>query len=275
MIFTDPIPFAEALASRAVRTLLPTELRTKDLAGQAPALLNRSAFSAGIQSAELLQRFDDLTAARLNGETNLATARMEIKKFMGSLGVDVDETDLTDIRSDARLNLKLEHDLASAQGYGQALQGNDPAVRDQWPALELIDTNPGQTENRRDWSAIWAAAIEKLGAATKAVFYGPRMIAPRDDIIWTEISDFGNAYPPFKFGSYWEQADVDRTTAVAAGVIGEDEEARPMPLDDFNAELQATPQVREEWLRTALAEALQGVAEFQADGVLRFTGGAA
>ncbi|MBC8011453.1 MAG: hypothetical protein H7067_15320 [Burkholderiales bacterium] len=273
-MFDGPLPFAEALAARAVRTLLPTELRTRDLAGQAPALLNRSAWSAGIQNAELLQKFEDMTAARLNGKTNLATARLELKQFMGTLGVDVDETDLTDIRSDARLNLKLEHDLASAQGYGQALQGNDPAVRNQWPALELIDTNPGQTENRRDWAAIWANAINELGSATKAVFFGNRMIAPLDDPIWSFISDFGNPYAPFKFRSYWEQASVDRTTAVEAGVIGEDEDAKPMPLEDFNAELQAKPEVREEWLRSALADSLQGVAEFAADGVLRFTGGA-
>ncbi|MFA6289939.1 MAG: hypothetical protein WC661_21355 [Opitutaceae bacterium] len=268
MIFDTPLPFLEALAAKKVKTLLPTELRTKDLAGLGSALLDRSSFSAGVQSAELLQRFDDLTGQRLDGTLDRASARQALKEFLGSLGdPSVDNTDLTDIRSDARLNLKLDHDLATLQGYGHAVQSNVPEVLDQWPAQELVDTNPSQTENRRDWKAIWTAHGGE--------FYGDRMIALKSDPIWRAISRFNRPTPPFDFGSYWDVQDVDRATAEDIGLIAPDAEAKPMALEDLNADLQATPEVRADWLRSELAGRLQGIAAFDADGVLKFTGGKA
>lgn len=261
MIFSEPLPFLEAIASRAVRTLLPTELRTKDLAQLEPALRQRAFFSAGQTSAEFLQKASDGIDALLAGTADRATQRMELKKLLGSLGDDsVDNTDLTDIRSDARLNLILDTNLQQAQGYGQALQGNQADVLDQWPAQELIRVI--DSAEPRDWAARWAAA--------GGTFFGGRMIALKSDPIWSAISRFGTPYPPYDFNSGMDVQDVDRDTAVEAGLIGPDETAEPMPLADLNAELQATPQVRAEWLRSALAESLQGVAEFDAAGVLKF-----
>ena len=111
-------------------------------------------------------------------------------------------------------------------------------------------------------------------AAAGGTFFGGRMIALKTDPIWREINRFGVDYPPFDFNSGMDVVDVDRDEAEAIGLLARDEVVEPAAPDDFNAELQATPQVRAEWLRSALADSLQGVAEFDAAGVLRITGGA-
>ncbi len=68
--------------------------------------------------------------------------------------------------------------------------------------------------------------------------------------------------------------DVDRAQAVELGLIDRDTEIFPQSRD-FNSDLSATPKVRADALRMALAEALQGIAEWGANGVLKLiTGGA-
>jgi hypothetical protein len=280
VIFTDPLPFSEALNSRLVRTLLPTDLRT-DLLDTIPAALReRSVFSAGVQNANVLQQINDSVDTLLNGESSIAEQRVEMKKLLDSLGDDVDETDLTDIRSDARLNLILETQLAQAQGAGYKIQGEQPLVLNQWPAWEFVRVQDKEVPRgfrrgkggvlvsvpEESWPARWAAA--------GGTFYGDRMIALKKDSVWKEISRFGVDYPPFDFNSGMDVMDVDYDTAVAAGLLEDGADVPvPDPLD-FNADLQATPDVRADWLRTALAEALQGVAAFDAAGVLKVTGGA-
>ena len=261
MNFAAPIPFAQAIESRAVKQILPTELRTNLLSTIPAELRERAMFSAGVTNAEHLQGFSDQVDELLAGRTDRATARTALKRMLGSLGATVDETDLTDLRSDSRLNLILDTNLQQAQGYGHWAQGQDPAVLDQWPAQELVRIR--DSEQPRDWPARWAEA--------GGTFYDGRMIALKNDPIWTKISRFGTPYPPFDFNSGMDVQDVDRDTAIAAGLIDRDTEIAPQSRD-FNTDLEATPEVNNDALRNALAESLQGIAKFAADGVLRLVG---
>lgn len=264
MIFTEPKPFKEALEARAVKTLLPTELRTKDLALLEPAIRERATFAAGVTNANFLQRVDDAIAKLLSGSSDRATQRMELKRLQGSLGdSSVDDTDLTDTRSDARLDLILDTNLQQAQGYGNWKQGQDAAVLEQWPAQELIRVQDSETP--RDWSKRWADAGGQ--------FFGTRMIALKNDPIWVKLSRFRLPYPPFDFNSGMDVQDVDRDTAVEVGLIGSDDVVEPQSRD-FNQDLEASPDVRAAWLKEGVAESLQGLANFSGDGVLRFSGGA-
>ena len=264
MIFSSPIPFREALESRLVRALLPTDLRTDLLATIPSELRERAMFSAGVTDAEFLQRSSDLIDDLLEGRTNRAEARTALKEFMGTLGADVDETDLTDLRSDARLNLILDTNVAMAEGYGQWAQAQDPVALEEYPARELVRVRASRVE--RDWPSRWLEA--------GGTFYGNRMIALIDDPIWTAISRFGTPWAPFDFNSGMDTVPVDRDTAEDLGVIAPGAPA-PRPRDrDFNTDLKVTPEVRDRSLRDALAEALQGVASFDAGGVLRISGGA-
>ena len=63
MLLTDPIPYREALDSRAVRSLLPTTGRTADFARVETAIKLRAMFSATVTSVELLQKGGNLPVA--------------------------------------------------------------------------------------------------------------------------------------------------------------------------------------------------------------------
>lgn len=267
MTFRAPMPFAEALDSREVRTLLPTDFRTRLLQEIPAQLRERAFFSAGVTNAEFLGRADSAISDLVSGSVDRATKRAELKQLLGRLGyapVPGEEDTLTDLSSDARLNLILDTGLQQAQGYGAWRQGQDPAVLDLWPAQELV--REIETEKQRDWPARWAAAGGE--------FFGGRMIALRNDPIWSRLSRFGLPYPPFDFNSGMGVQDVDRDEAVALGLIDRDTELLPEDRG-FNTDLQASPDVR----GNALAEALQsslrdsGIEADFVNGVLRFLGG--
>jgi hypothetical protein len=264
MNFLAPMPFAEAIESRLVRQLLPTEFRTALLQEIPAQLRERAFFSAGVTNAEFLDEANTSIDTLLAGTTDRATQRAELKKLLARLEYrpfEGEEGSLTDLSSDARLNLILDQNLQAAQGYGSWKQGQDPTVLDMWPAQELVRVI--QAERPRDWAQRWSEAGGQ--------FYGSRMIALKNDPIWTRLSRFGTPYPPFDFNSGMDVADIDRDEAVALGLIMRDEQI-PAQDRDFNLDLQASPQVRSEALATALQEHFQGSAEF-VDGVLRWTGG--
>lgn len=268
MIFTAPLPFEEAIQSREVRQILPTDFRTA-LLQQIPAeLRERAMFSAGVTNAQFLQDASDEIQDILDGKQDRATARLKMKQLLDRLGYvppEGEEGTLTDLGSDDRLNLILDTNVQMAQGYGRWKQGQDPTILDAWPAQELIDTNPGQTENRRDWEQIW----ENAGGTVQP---DGRMIALKNDPIWVEISRFRLPYPPFDFGSYWDVADVDYDEAVALGLLQPGQQITPQDRG-FNEGLEAALGVGDD-----IAQAVQGLFGDKAtviEGVLRWIGEAA
>jgi len=266
MIFPEPLPFKEAIESRAVRQILPTDFRTKLLAEIAPELRERAMFSAGVTNTEFLQDASDKIDELLAGTTDRATKRAELKQLLDRLGyrpVEGEEGSLTDLSSDNRLNLILDTNLQMAQGYGSWKQGQQPEILDQWPAQELIRVI--DAEKPRPWAKRWSDAGGK--------FPGGRMIALKNDPIWTRISRFGLPYPPFDFNSGMDVQDVDREEAMALELIDRDTVIAPQSRD-FNAALQATPEVRDAALKEALIMQVGTFAKFVV-GVLRYFGAAA
>lgn len=272
MIFTAPLPFKEAVQSREVRELLPTEFRTALLSELPAEIRERAFFSAGVTNAEFLQKASDQIDRMLSGlkegEGGLerAKARLELKQLLASLDyqpAEGEEGTLTDLSSDDRLNLILDTNLQMAQGYGQWKQGQDPAILDQWPAQELIRVV--DSKEKRDWETRWAEA--------GGLFYGGRMIALKNDEIWVKLSRFGLPYPPFDFNSGMDVSDVDRDEAVALGLIDRDTQVTPQDRG-FNDGLEAALGVGE-----SIAQAVQALfgnrAKVGQDGVLRWLGGGA
>lgn len=236
MLFTAPMSFAEAEEAARRRTPVGSTLTSAEWAQVPLALRDRAFFSAQQTNVAFLDKARRGVDALVAGKTDRATQRLELRKLAEQLGLAPAGGDgsggLGDLGRDARLNLILDTNLRQAQGYGNFVQGNDPDVIDSWPAQELIDTNPGQTTNRRDWPARWLAA--------GGVFLdGGRMIALKSDPIWTELSRFGTPYPPFDYGSYWDVRDIGRDEAEAFGVIQPGEPAESA-VEDFNASLEAS-----------------------------------
>lgn len=260
MIFAEPMPFREALESRAVRQLLPTEFRTRLLEVLDAELRERAFFSAGVTNAEFLQRASDAIDELVAGRTDRATQRAKLKELLAELEyrpVEGEEGALTDLSSDSRLNLVLDTNLELAQGYGHFAQGQRPEILDQWPAQELVRVR--DAKEPRNWAQRWAEAGGE--------FFGGRMIALKSDRIWERISRFGLPYPPFDFNSGMEVEDVSRDEAEELGLIDRDTQLTPASRD-FNTDLQASPQVRDSALREALLQ------NFSQAGIgARFVGG--
>lgn len=236
MLFTDPMPFAEAEAAARRRTPVGSVLTSREWEQVPLALRDRAFFSAQQTNVAFLDKARRGVDALVAGKTDRATQRLELRQLAESLGLTPAGGDgagpVSELGSDARLNLILDTNLRQVQGHGDFIQGNEPSVLDEWPAQELIDTNPGQTSGRRNWPARWLAA----GGPP---FFGGRMIALKSDPIWAKLSRFGTPYPPFDFNSYWEVLDVDRETAEAAGLIAPGEPAKSA-VPDLNASLEAS-----------------------------------
>jgi hypothetical protein len=257
----NPLPFSEALDSRAVKTLLPTNLRTRAMEQLAPEVRERAFWSAGVTHAGFLQEADDGIEDALNGKIDRATFRQRMDGLRAQLGAPEarevgKDGGLTDLWSEKRQNVLFDTNVQMARGYGQWMQAQDPDVLDQWPALELIRV--AQRKVPRDWLSRWRAAGGK--------FYQGRMIALVNDPVWVKISRFGLPYAPFDFGSGMGTQPVDRAEAEDLGVLGPDDVVAPQSRG-FNDDFQMTPEVRSASLLNALANLFKPSGLQLADGV--------
>jgi hypothetical protein len=246
LIFSAPVSFAEALQSRDVRSILPTNLGSAELAQIQTAIHERAVVSARVNDAGYLQTIDDVLRDYIDGKIDLATARLSLQGKLDESGYLAEPDQfgaITDFASDARTNLVLKTNAQMALGYGQWIQGQDEDVLDQWPAQELFRAAPAKFP--RDWESIWKSA----GGES----YGGRMVALKNAGIWTAISRFGQPYPPFDYGSHMDVRDVDRDTAVELGLIDRDTQIKP---DDrgFNDDLRFEAPALSSALKTALLE---------------------
>lgn len=283
MIFAGPIPFAEAIENRTAKRLMPTDLDTEQLEQLPAELLEMASFSAGVTKAEILQKLDDLVAkvaggatpedfarraaAHARGETDgplitdFSKARAEFKSYLRTIGYKAkpgEEGTIKDLSTDRRATVTLRTSLEMAQGYGQHTAGQTPATLALIPCQELIRVSRRRVP--RNWVARWRAAGGK--------FYGNgRMIAAKDDPIWSRISRFGIPYAPFDFNSGMGLRDVRRPEAVALGVIPEDYQVTPQPRR-LTSDLQASAARFD----AAMLHALESTGYKIRDGVLTANG---
>jgi hypothetical protein len=268
MAFTAPIPFREALQSREVKAFLPTSLSSRQLMRLAPELRERSAFSARTINAGYLQKMSDTVHRILDPHTvirdgrpvteglDVASARLTLREALKEISYQPDPDKrgtIEDLSSEPRLNLVIKTNVEMAQGYGNWQQGQ--ATLDAFPAQELFRAE--ERKEPRDWLQRWRGAGGQ-------VFEGGRMIALKNDPIWTEISEFGLPYPPFDFGSGMDVRDVDREEAVALGLIGPDEQIEPQDRG-FNDDLELSNPAKDAQLRAALETSLGEKVEIDGD----------
>lgn len=199
----DLMPFEEAMKSLAKRKVLPTNLGTAELRALGNQFHRQNFTSAKTLIEDLLQGYKQKVEDILNPRTttsadgsprtegmNHATARLQIRELQQSLGMGVTDGSgpITDLRSDARINLVLKTNVELAQGAGQKIQGNDPAVLEAFPCWELVRfTEPkGQ---RRNWPNRWRIAAQDSGDsdALRVLEETGRMVARKDSPIWSSL----------------------------------------------------------------------------------------
>ncbi len=232
MLFSAPVPFAEALQRLQERTPVASRLDSAEWSGMALGLSDRAFFSATVTQLSHVAELQKLSTDIASGQLDYATARLRLKESLDSFGYTApkgEEGGLRDLSSFRRRDLQLRQNVREAREYGRFAQGQDPALLDAFPAQELIRWE--DREVPRDWAERWAAAGGE--------FYGSRMIARKDSPVWTALSRFGRPWPPFDFGSGMGVEDVDRATAEQLGVIAPLERVAPT-LEDYNQGLEAS-----------------------------------
>jgi hypothetical protein len=246
MPFTAPISFAEALQSRDVRSILPTNLTSAELASIETAILERATFSARVTDAGYLATIEDTLRDFIDGKIDLATARLSLQEKLSEIGYQAAPDEfgsITDFASDQRTELVLETGADMASGYGAFIQGQDEAILDQFPAQEFYRAAPAKFP--RNWPQIWREHGGEI--------FGERMIALKNAEIWSAISRFGAPYPPFDYGSHMDVRDVDRDTAISLGLIDRDTQIEPQDRG-FNDDLRFDAPAMSAGLRQALLE---------------------
>ena len=242
MIFDTPIPFAEAIAKLAARGIVPSNLDTYGWQLVPVHLRERAFFSARVESARVLQSMHDymqdfLQGNRMENGGLVAQGRAEfvadmrelaIREGLGKIDPDtgeidpfIRESDLTDIRSISRLQLIFDTQTESAQEFGYYQQGQDPAILDVFPAQRFIRVRPVRIP--RPYHVAAEGTIRRKD----------------DQKFWLSLNrDFGVPYGPWGFSSGMGVEDVDRTEAIAAGVMKESDTVKPAPRA-YNQDLTA------------------------------------
>lgn len=259
MIFSRPQADWNAAVGR-LRSLrvLPTVLDSVQLEEVRADIRETALFSARTLSASYLQENADVFAKILSGELDQASARVALREQadrmqLGALGDE--ESTITDLRSDARLNLRIRMETERAAAFGRYVSGQDEDILLAYPAQELYRAE--KRDFPRDWPARWSAA----GGS----FPDKRMMARKDSPIWTDISRFGVPYAPFDYNSGMDTRDVGRREALQFGVFKDGDTIAP----DKSRSLATDTAQNAQGLSPDLTAALIEDGYVVQDGVLR------
>ena len=279
LALTEPESFDSAIEAMKVKNILPTTLSSAELMKLKPEVRERALFSARTANAGYLTEMDKVInrilnpeQVTVNGKTvtvglDMATARLQLKDALDSISYKPEPDEkgsITDLSSDARLNLILKTQTGLARGYGYWKDGQSSAVLDQWPCQELV-----RGEDRmepRDWPQRWQEAGGTFYEGESDYPEG-RMIARKDDPIWEAISAFGLPYPPFDFNSGMVLSDVSRSEAIELGIVDGDDVIEPQDRN-FDEDLKASTEGMDEKMQQAMLESLGPDYDIDDEGVL-------
>jgi len=142
----------------------------------------------------------------LAGDTDRAAALVEVSRMAATQGLH-----LADFEGEIVETVLVANELIrwAARAYGDRTETELAAH----PCWELSTVT--QPMFPRDWQSAWQTAGGRLSAS--------RMVARKDNLVWTRLSDFGFPFPPFSFDLGIGVNEVSRAEAVALGLIEENE----------------------------------------------------
>lgn len=226
----QPMPFGEAIGFLLKKEQLPAEWDSKTWAAQEGDFRSQAFFSAKVENARFLDRaqtllFDYMAKVREDviGPDGKKTTALSVadrshfvqlmRDFMIAEGMakpedfsKVNQKDVTDIRSIARLNLIFDTNVRSAYGFGQWKQGMQPAVLRAFPAARLIRERGVAVPRPRHQANLGEVRL-KTDLPWWADFQNAR-----------DIGGFGVPWGPYGFNSGANQEDVPRAEAKALGL---------------------------------------------------------
>ena len=212
-----------------IKELLPTSLGSDEIREQiAREILQRSIFSARMESARYLAKVREVCAQIAAGEINQADARLKLVTLLEQMGHSPqDGGGIANPASIRRLNLIIDTQRQMAASVAVLSEQTEATVA-MWPAWELTRLE-SRAVPRPDWDRRWAAA--GLACNFEGVLKD-RLIALKTSPIWQHLGNgaggyrdtLGNPYPPFAFSSGMDWVEVDRDKCIALGLIKEDED---------------------------------------------------
>lgn len=159
----------------------------------------------------------------VEGNVNQATTRCEVRNALTEIGQQAE---------DERLNLCIETASSLAFSCSSWMQGRENAdALDIYPALEFKQVY--QRDEPVDWMQKWR---ENGGR----VFSGDRMVALKNDPVWSQISAFHLPFLPFDLNSGMDVDEVPRDEAEELGLLATTEKVEPGLVDlDFGEALRS------------------------------------
>jgi len=185
------------------------------------ARLQGTQLAGGYRLENLASIMQPIIAEHWAGKADQATTRLNIKTALTPIG-KLPCFEIGGVRQDIDdewLDVVIETNTDIVCGYRSFLQGIDPEVLDAYPAWELVKAKDG--EEPCYWKARWVESGGRM--------YNGRMIALKNDPIWSRISAFGHPHPPFVFKSGMDMIDISRIKAVE------------LKLTDWRSEIQVPP----------------------------------
>lgn len=262
----EPLSFDEAIRFLTEKEGKPASWSAASWAEKKPEVRTRAFWSARVENARFITRAQDFLGAYMareieqvvgpdgvvrpalkTGSRDQFVARMT--EFMLQEGMvrkgelrSVNQKDVRDIRSLARLRLIFDTNTRQAYGYGQWKQGTEPAALYAFPAARLI-RDRGVKEPRPRHQANLGEVLLKTD---------PRWAQFHND---PAIGGFGVPWGPFGFNSGCTQEDVSRAEAKALGLPVDS--IKP-PEEDLNSNLSSSTRGMDSRTRAKLAAELRG-----------------
>lgn len=244
------------------RIPLPTDASSAELARLPAAIRRQALFSAKLNSLGPLTQIGADIKRILDGSRSMSEARRDIRQALAEAGYQPpagSEGGILDHRSRTRLDLILEQNVRASRGFGKWAADMHPDTLDLWPAQELVRVMSRKVP-RGDWKERWRAAGGQLP--------GGRMIALKTSPVWTNLSRFGQPFPPYDYGSGMGVIDIDRDEAERLGLIAPAETLTPDPIPFPDMAEARLPDIDSmPALRSAILKAFGDSASFK-DGTL-------
>jgi len=172
-------------------------------------------------TSDQIRAIESAVEELIAGKVNTATARLNAKLGLRATGAGdlSDESDWLDDIIDTNVGLRC--------GWKNYKADSRKPIVDRWPAQELFGAGPER--DARDWTSLWLQNGGRL-------FTGLRMIALRDNPIWSAISDFDLPFSPFAKASRMRTRLIDRDEANVLGLIDRDRQIA-LPHVNWNGAL--------------------------------------
>lgn len=220
------------------KALVASGLDTKGWSQIQAGLRDRAFFSSQVTSLRIIDAMRQNVVELVKGGKSPSEVRRDLREYLSSIGYNPGEArgTIKDLTTKARLDIMMKTNAAQAKGYASHIRATSAGAILAFPAYELIRVQ--QRKMPRDWAARWMKAARTVG------FEGvcrdmTKWIALKTSPIWTELSVFGNPFPPFDFNSGMGVRDVPKSLCREIGLLGPEEQPKIPETPDFNGNLSA------------------------------------